>query len=74
MYLNGVPVVVFRDTKIQIRKHKKKRINKKWIKRYGYEIYPNTLLKDGEVLTMNDKFYMNERTFLKLKSQLTEVI
>ena len=60
MYLNnkGIPIVVLYDEKVQIRKHKKKRINKKWIKRYGYKIYKNTLLKDGEVVKIFDKIYM----------------
>lgn len=31
-YLLRIPV------KVQVRKHKKKRINKKWIKRYGFKV------------------------------------
>ena len=34
---DGVAELVFRCTRLeQIRRHKKKRINKKWAKRYGY--------------------------------------
>lgn len=38
-YYNGFKVVIIPDIVkdyIQRRKHRKKRINKKWIKRYGY--------------------------------------
>lgn len=33
----GVPIIVVPDSKRQNRIHKKKRINKKWAKRYGYK-------------------------------------
>jgi hypothetical protein len=38
LMLNGYPVVTsdFFGKSVQARKHKKKRINKKWLKRYGY--------------------------------------
>lgn len=38
-YFNGVPIILTNvlGKTIQRRKHKKRRINKKWAKRYGYK-------------------------------------
>ena len=33
----GIPIIVVPDSKKQNKTHKKKRINKKWAKRYGYK-------------------------------------
>ena len=35
----GIPIIVVPDIKRQNRTHKKKRINKKWGKKYGYRLY-----------------------------------
>ena len=35
----GIPIIVVPDSKKQNRTHRKKRINKKWAKRYGYTTY-----------------------------------
>ena len=51
VFLNGINIIV--TTKyVQNRKHKKKRINKKWAKRYGYSEI-NTQ-QDGEIIFDND--------------------
>lgn len=48
----------------QKRKHRKKRINKKWLKRYGtYEL--NTL-PHGEVVLFDGVLYMTKKTWEKL--------
>ena len=47
-FYTGIPVVIVPTTRIQNKTHKKKRINKKWAKRYGFTEYCN--LKDGEEL------------------------
>lgn len=62
----GIPIIVVPDNKKQNRKHKKKRINKKWAKRYGYTIYNS--IADEQVITMNGSIYVNPRTYYKLKS------
>ena len=62
----GIPIIVVPDNKKQNRTHKKKRINKKWAKRYGYTIY--NFIEDEKVITMNGTMYMNPRTYYKLKS------
>lgn len=62
----GIPIIVVPDSKKQNRKHKKKRINKKWKKRYGYTLYNS--LKDDQVIMMNGRVCVNPRTYYKLKS------
>ncbi len=62
----GTPIIVTPDKKKQNRIHKKKRINKKWAKRYRYTIH--NLFKDDEIITMSGSMYMNPRTYYKVKS------
>lgn len=62
----GIPIIVVPDSKKQNRKHKKKRINKKWKKRYGYTLYNS--LEDDQVIMMNGRVCVNPRTYYKLKS------
>lgn len=62
----GIPIIVVPDSKKQNRTHKKKRINKKWAKRYGYTVH--NLFKDNEIITMSGSMYMNPRTYYKVKS------
>lgn len=46
----------------QARSHRKKRINKKWLKRYGTKaVYP-----ENKVLYMESKIYMTQKTFERL--------
>ena len=62
----GIPIIVVPDSKKQNKTHKKKRINKKWAKRYGYTTY--NLIEDEKVITINESIYVNPRTYYKLKS------
>lgn len=62
----GIPIIVVPDSKRQNRRHKKKRINKKWAKRYGYTTYNS--IEDEKVITMNGRIFVNPRTYYKLKS------
>lgn len=48
----------------QVRKHKKKRINKKWLKRYGTYC---EMLDPGEVVLVDGQLLMSKRTYNKLK-------
>lgn len=62
--LYGHPVYIATKT-YQRRKHHKKRINKKWKKRYGFgEI---NMLPHGKILLMGDVIYMTQKTFEQLK-------
>lgn len=62
----GIPIIVIPDNKKQNKTHKKKRINKKWAKRYGYITY--NFIEDGKVIMMNERVCVNPRTYQKLKS------
>lgn len=66
-YLGGTSIIVT-TRKIQNRTHKKKRINKKWAKRYGFTIYER--LKNDEIYMMDGKLYMNQHTYEILKKIL----
>ena len=48
---------------VQRRTHKKKRINKKWLKRYGMKIVPD----NTKILLMNNTLIMTEKCYEKLK-------
>lgn len=53
--------VVVASSRVQVRKHRKRRINKKWAKKYGYKnLCP---LKFGECVVIGDKMYMSQETF-----------
>ena len=66
-YLGGTPIIVT-TRKIQNRTHKKKRINKKWAKRYGFTI--SETLKNGEIYMIDGKSYMNQNTYTQLKNSI----
>lgn len=70
--LGGMPIIILPPTKKQARTHKKKRINKKWAKRYGFTI--SETLKNGEAYMMDGKLYMNQYTYEILKKNLENSI
>lgn len=51
---------------VQSRKHRKKRINKKWLKRYGHKSAPD----DTKVYMTNEAIFMTKRCFERLKKQI----
>ena len=61
--LTGYPIYIA-TKEIQRRKHHKKRINKKWKKRYGM-IELNSM-PHGEVVIMDNRIWMTKRTFENL--------
>ena len=73
-YINGFKVITIPNPKlIQKRKHKKRRINKKWAKKYGY--YKSSLpTVDDKIYMLPDKtLIMNENTYLKLKENIEDI-
>lgn len=68
----GIPIIAVPDRKKQNRVHKKKRINKKWAKRYGYAIYNS--IEDEKVITMNGTMYMNPRTYYKIQELVGKLV
>ena len=65
---NGVPIIITNAiTKtVQARTHKKKRINKKWLKRYGYKEIQN----ENKTYMIDSKLYMKQRCYNKMKKIL----
>lgn len=63
--LNGTEILIDnRITKmVRSRKHKKKRIDKKWEKRYGYK----EVQDDTKVYMFDGKLFMSQRCYDKLK-------
>lgn len=61
--LLGHPIYIA-TKKIQRKKHRKARINKKWQKRYGYVEY--NMMSHGQVMMMDGAIYMTEKTYREL--------
>lgn len=65
-FYEGIPVYIA-TWKYQRRKHRKKRINKKWRKRYGVIEY-NTMPHGQVIYNEFDRvMYMTEKTFEEIK-------
>lgn len=68
--LNGWPIVIT-TRRHQNRKHRKKRINKKWLKRYGYEDYE--LQTDDVIIDRyNKKIYIKLSIYEKMLKERKE--
>ena len=65
---NGVPIIITNAiTKtIHARTHKKKRINKKCLKRYGYKEIQN----ENNTYMIDGKLYMKQKCYDRMKSIL----
>lgn len=71
-FFNWIPVqVVSAKRKIQNKKHKKKRINKKYIKKYGFTTVPS-VVEDGEIISTPLMIVMNEKTYQNFKIMLED--
>jgi hypothetical protein len=51
---------------VQRRRHRNRRINKKWLKRYGYK----TILDDEKIIRVGDRLYATPNTVKKLISAM----
>lgn len=58
--INSMSIQIVPTHKVQIRTHRKKRINKKWAKRYGFRVYD--ILEDGKIIMIGGIMYMNRKT------------
>jgi len=63
-FYEGIPVYIA-TWKYQRRKHRKKRINKKWRKRYG--VVEINRMPHGQVIYVDRVMYMTEKTFEEIK-------
>lgn len=62
-----IPVPYMAD-KVQARTHKKKRINKKWRKRYGFKEVPwNKFLIEGNRIYCHPKWYYKVQAEIAMK-------
>lgn len=66
---NAMPVIITTRRR-QARKHKKKRINKKWLKRYG--IITIEVQEHDKVLVIDGKLYMTESAYWKIRKMIQE--
>lgn len=69
-YISGIPVIITDAIKKDVRKrtHRKKRIDKKWEKRYGYK----SVTDDGKCIMFNDMIYMSKKCYEIIKKQIGE--
>lgn len=64
--LTGYPIYIA-TKEVQRRKHRKKRINKKWLKIYGcYEI---NMMPHGQVIMIDGVIWMTKKTLQELKER-----
>ena len=62
--LYGMPIII--TTRVQqLRKHRKRRINKKWRKRYGVMEY--NPIPEGQVVVHDGTMYMSRKDFYLLE-------
>ena len=54
---------------IQKRKHKKRRINKKWLKRYGYKCVPD----NDKIIVFNNKLFMTKGAYERVKKGIKTI-
>lgn len=67
MFYDGYPIYLA-TKEHQMRKHRKKRINKKWKKLYGY--YEINMMPHNEIILMdNGVIWMTKRTYEQLKEK-----
>lgn len=74
---NGVRIVAtdFMRVWVQARTHKKARINKKWLKRYGYKQVPDmSTVRMADVPGMGRVLFCHPKLYERLKQALEEVI
>lgn len=63
--ITGCTVLVHQPVQVQVRRHKKKRINKKWAKRYGYKtVFKSIELKKAYVEPNENGFDILGRNFI----------
>ena len=54
---------------IQKRKHKKRRINKKWLKKYGYKCVPD----NDKMIVFNNKLFMTKGAYEKVRKGIKSI-
>jgi len=69
-YIDGLPVVITDKItkKVRSRTHRKKRIDKKWLKRYGYK----KVTDHSKILLANGTLYMSQKAYDQFKEALVK--
>lgn len=70
-YIDGLPVVITDKITKQVRSriHRKKRIDKKWLKRYGYK----EVTDHSKTVLVNGTLYMSQKLHDRLKEELAKM-
>lgn len=74
-YLFGIDVIIQWEHEIgePKRRHKKKRINKKWLKRYGvWEEWEGACSKNQAAIFVDNKLYVSRKMYKTLKETIPE--
>ena len=68
--LNGMPIIISNAiTKtVRCRTHKKRRIDKKWLKKYGYK----EIQDDAKIYMLNGSLLMSQKCYDKLSSLINQ--
>lgn len=68
VYYNGFRLIetTALTKEVQRRTHRKRRINKKWLKRYGYK----TILDNGTIAVIGNCIYATPKTVKKIIEQM----
>lgn len=66
-FICGMQVIIAPEKKVQRKTHKKKRINKKWAKRYGYKYIKSMEDDNIYMLPKDNKLIMSRNTYDNLK-------
>ena len=63
--INGMPVVITNaiTKQVRCRTHKKKRIDKKWLKRYGYK----EVTDDEKCILFNNTLLMSQKCYERIQ-------
>ena len=69
-YYNGFRLIetTVITKEVQCRTHRKRRINKKWLKRYGYK----TILDDGRIIQFGDCIYATPNAIKRIIATIKE--
>lgn len=64
-FISGIPIIITDAITKQVRSkmHRKKRIDKKWLKRYGYK----TVTDDSKCILFNNTLYMSQKCYERIK-------
>ncbi len=65
--LGGYPIIIT-TRRIQNKKHRKKRINKKWQKQYGFTEYE---LQDNPYMIIDGKIYITYKAYNSLMKEVS---